>query len=55
MNAENILPELQMITSDSKKREQILKDYVELASKLGGKGASRKTAGLILKYLSAKT
>jgi lipid-A-disaccharide synthase len=55
MNAENLLPELQMITSDSKKREQILKDYVELASKLGGKGASRKTAGLILKYLSAKT
>lgn len=52
MNAVNVTFHLRNLISDTKKREQILEDYVELKRKLGGKGASKVTAELILKHLA---
>ncbi|MFO7722931.1 MAG: lipid-A-disaccharide synthase [Bacteroidales bacterium] len=51
MNEETVACQLRKILFDQKNREQILADYVELKRKLGGKGASRVTAELIMKYL----
>ncbi len=54
MNRQCAEKHLRDIISDSKKREQISADYVELRRKLGGKGASRTTAELIMKYSALK-
>lgn len=51
LTEETLTEELKKLIYDEKKREQIHKDYVELKRKLGGKGASKKTAELILKDL----
>lgn len=45
---QNLRLELNKITVDNKNRNQIITDYKLLAKKLGGSGASAKTAGLIL-------
>ncbi len=47
-NEENLAIELQKIMSGSK-RDQMFLDYFDLEKKLGGKGASKKTAELIIK------
>lgn len=49
LNTKQIVQELKAILSD--KRLQVLKDYEELHHILGGKGASDKTAKLMLKTL----
>jgi lipid-A-disaccharide synthase len=41
---------LNEIIYNDEKREQIFADYVELRRKLGGEGASKTTAGLIVRY-----
>ena len=50
---ENIKHELNLILN-TPKREQILKDYDELYHKLGGVGASERTANLIVQDLNLK-
>jgi lipid-A-disaccharide synthase len=47
-NKKNLRFELKKITSDNEVRSRIAKDYEELKQKLGGSGASQKTASLIL-------
>jgi lipid-A-disaccharide synthase len=47
----NLILELNKITADKAIREQMFKDYNQLREKLGGSGASEKTAKLILNYL----
>jgi lipid-A-disaccharide synthase len=47
----NLTLELNKITADKMIREQLFKDYFQLREKLGGSGASEKTAKLILNYL----
>lgn len=50
-NAKNLKNELAKIVNDNNCRNQIFNDYEFLALKLGGSGASRKTANLILNAL----
>ncbi len=50
LNTGKLFQELQRITVDSSTRKRILSDYDLLAEKLGGPGASEKTAHLILNY-----
>ncbi len=52
MNQINLTHHLNLLLYDTKKREQILRDYVELTQKLGGRGASKTTAELIIKHLT---
>ena len=48
-----ITEELRLITSTgARARETQLKDYEELHAKLGGVGASKRTAQLIVSYLN---
>jgi len=47
LNPKNLKIELEKILSEPK-RSQVLKDYEELRIKLGGSGASKKTAGMIV-------
>lgn len=47
-NRKNLKTELDKIIKDNNRREKMLSDYQTLADKLGGKGASQKTANLIL-------
>ena len=49
-NSRNLKNELDLILKNPK-RENILKDYKELKNKLGGIGASEKTASLIYEKL----
>ena len=51
-NSKNLKTELKKIL-DEDNRQQIFKDYYELEQKLGGNGASRKTAELIYKNITA--
>lgn len=53
-NTENLKIELEKILSGSY-REKIFSDYYELENKLGGTGASEKTAKLIYETVSATT
>jgi len=46
LNTKRLKKELTAIL-DTKKREQLFLDYYELEQKLGGRGASKKTAELI--------
>ena len=52
LNTKNLKKELHRIITDEKNRNRIIEDYRILKSRLGGSGASKKTAGLIYKYLS---
>jgi lipid-A-disaccharide synthase len=51
LNAANLAIELKKIL-DPSNRKKIKEDYIELKQKLGGKGASAKTAGLMIYNLS---
>jgi lipid-A-disaccharide synthase len=51
LNPANLVTELKKITSEKVTREQMLDDYSRLREKLGGAGASEKTARLMLNYL----
>jgi lipid-A-disaccharide synthase len=51
LNSKNIKSELNAII-DSETRSKMLSDYAELIEKLGGSGASAKTAELMLAYLN---
>lgn len=53
LNTKRLTKELKSIL-DSEKREQLFIDYFELEQKLGGKGASKKTAKLIYKTIQNK-
>ncbi|HEU4717164.1 MAG TPA: lipid-A-disaccharide synthase [Bacteroidia bacterium] len=53
MNAGTISAELKKITADTNSRQKMLDDYAVLREKLGGPGASRRTAELIIKNLGA--
>ena len=53
LNTENLKAELQYII-DGQKRESQRKSYVELENKLGGSGASEKTAQLIIQNLNSE-
>lgn len=50
LNEENLKTELDKLLN-SKSRKQLLDDYSELKEKLGGAGASKKTAELMIAYL----
>lgn len=51
-NAKNLKAELNKIL-DEENRKRIFRDYYELEQKLGGKGASKKTAELIFEKISS--
>jgi lipid-A-disaccharide synthase len=51
LNPANLVTELKKITDEKIARENMLDDYSQLREKLGGSGASEKTARLILSYL----
>ncbi len=48
LNTINLIKELKKLTSDINYRENLTNDYIELKEKLGGFGASQKTAGIIV-------
>jgi lipid-A-disaccharide synthase len=50
-NTENLVNELRKLLSGGERRETLLQDYKDLKERLGGAGASRKTAQLMLNYL----
>ncbi|HEY0031064.1 MAG TPA: lipid-A-disaccharide synthase [Bacteroidia bacterium] len=54
LNETNLKLELDKLLK-TETRSKMLTDYAELKQKLGGAGASRKTAGLMIEYLKAKT
>lgn len=51
VNAKNLKYELDRILNSPEEKQRILSDYAELRHVLGDKGASKKTAQLIHKYL----
>jgi lipid-A-disaccharide synthase len=51
-NEDTLKKELDRLISDKPYREQMLRDLAELKSRLGGSGASRKTAALMLESLA---
>jgi len=51
LSTENLKTELSRIVNDRSNRQRIKSDYKELKKKLGGVGASGKTAELIVRYL----
>jgi lipid-A-disaccharide synthase len=51
LNEKNLKIELDKLLV-SETRNKLLADYAELKAKLGGSGASQKTAELMIKYLS---
>lgn len=50
-NKNNLMKELKLLF-ESPQREELINNYRKLKSELGGKGASQKTAKLIIEYLS---
>ncbi len=52
LNTDNLVSGLRGILPGGQERERILQDYAMLRLKLGGRGASARTAGLICQYLS---
>jgi lipid-A-disaccharide synthase len=50
-SAENLSAQLSLLLHDGENRRRILDDYKSLRQKLGGPGASAKTAELMLSYL----
>lgn len=53
-NEDNLLIELQKITSDEENRREMMKKYRELKDMLGQTGASQRAAGLIKQYLNKR-
>lgn len=51
-NAANLKLELNKLLFDEKKKTELKKDYNKLKGTLGGQGASKKAAKLMMKYLS---
>jgi lipid-A-disaccharide synthase len=51
LTTKNLTDELTKITSDESNRKQMKEDYILLKKKLGGAGASKKTAELIVREL----
>jgi len=51
LTTENLAKELRILLSDKSRINEIKKDYIELKKKLGGSGASMKTAKLIFESL----
>lgn len=51
LNRRSLSKEFSRISEPGEYREKMLEDYARLYTKLGGKGASAKTAGLMLKTL----
>ncbi len=51
LNTENLKKELDLIINNKENYQRIKTDFISLKEKLGGAGASRKTAGLIMGYL----
>lgn len=54
LNAENLSRELAQLLNDTPFREKLLLDYAELRSKLGGDGASRRSAESVMDFLKGK-
>jgi lipid-A-disaccharide synthase len=52
-NQKNVTSELGSILEDEQKRKEIIQDYKQLESLLGGPGASRRTAELIVSSFTA--
>ena len=52
-NQKNVTSELGSILEDEQKRKEIIQDYKQLESLLGGQGASRRTAELIVSSFTA--
>jgi lipid-A-disaccharide synthase len=50
-NAKTLADQLSGLLFDKEKGKKLLKNYDELAERLGGKGASEKTASLMIQYL----
>ena len=50
-NSANLKVELNKILHDESKRSEMISNFAALKSKLGGRGASKKAAGLMIKYL----
>ena len=50
-NEKKVTEELKQLLFDQKKRQQLKNEYTDLKTKLGGRGASEKTATLLLKTL----
>lgn len=51
-NAANLKSELNRLLSDERRKVELKQDYTELKQTLGGQGASKKAAKLMMKYLS---
>ena len=54
LNTENLKKELGLIINNKENYQRIKMDFISLKEKLGGAGASRKTAALIMGYLKDK-
>ena len=54
LTTRNLSHELDRILKDKSAREKILQGYESLQLKLGGSGASSRTARLIIQYLTEK-
>lgn len=52
MNPVKLKAELNRLLHDEAVRKQMIADYAEMRSKLGGEGASVRVAALIQKYMS---
>lgn len=52
-NEFSLIMEMKKILNDSTYRENMLKNMIDLTEKLGGQGASDKTATLMIQYLSS--
>ena len=50
-NEDNLKLELDKLLNQSEYRNEMIKQLIELKNKLGGGGASKKTAELMLSYL----
>lgn len=53
LNRKNLIAELRLILNNKTVRQGMLSNYTELEEKLGGKGASARTAKLMINYLNA--
>jgi lipid-A-disaccharide synthase len=53
LTVKKIRKELNLLLNDNNRKSQIEKDYAALREKLGGSGASEKTASMMLKTLKS--
>ena len=54
LNPVNLVQELRLILEDEGRRREIEEGYLQLKQQLGGAGASRRTAALMVQYLMEK-